>query len=620
MSDIPDRYSARTQYTEWQAAKKYWGAAAAMAKKIADKAAGDAYAGKEGVATPENYYATHSLYTKARLSSGELVPKFTSRKRDQSERVKRDEDYAAQWIKDTGFGFEFERLIDDMNNGGAVCLVRQGARKGYEQLDDPPHTTTAHRWPIRLWGCDPVASSYEAVRYAYHECIEVQEDLIAIAEANPEEWDVEAVKRMVPEDLSTERGKEITGVNRKEVTYIVMWWPHFTLPEDDPAWKGMSPETREQCHGTIFKFALCKSNGMLSFLRGGSPEFLGPPRPYYGPRQGPYVYAGFLDVPDQIRANAPLISNMGQIEQLNTHERGCDLVEARSKTVFAFDGMQEKDAQTLEDAQHGDAVRLAGLDTSKSMTIDFPGITADKRARGLELAARVRRNLGMPDTALGETTGAATLGENQIADAHLNQISEYMDRRARRLVAQVLLRVVWYAENDSRTVSQYDGNLMLGGRDRDQAVDRAHRAGMISEHERQEMLASLPESAENEQTFEDLELSVERVKQDAQSLQRFQAATEFLTVVAPMAPLFAQLGGEGFQKFMERAAVEYQVDELATVFDMEKAAEMPVPGQEEEPPRTAPAPESPVQRTSPGAKPNPGNKPEKQAVELRKGA
>ena len=617
---IPERYSAKTQYTEWQAAKKYWGAAASMAKKIADKAAGDAYAGREGVVNPENYYATHSLYMKARLSSGELIPKFTSRERDQSERVKRDEDYAAQWIKDTGFTFEFERMLDDMNNGGAVCIIRQGARKGYEQLDDPPHTTTAHRWPIKLWGCDPVASSYEAVRYAYHECIEVQDDLIAIAEASPEEWDVEAVKRMVPEDLSTERGKEITGVNRKEVTYIVMWWPHFTLPDDDEAWKGMSPETKAQCHGTVFKFALCKSNGMLSFMRGGSPEFLGPPRPYYGPRQGPYVYAGFLDVPDQIRANAPLIANMGQIEQLNQHERGCDLIESRSKTVFAYDGMNEKDAKTLEDSQHGDAVRLAGLDNTKSATIDFPGITADKRARGLELGARVRRNLGMPDTALGEASGAATLGENEIADAHLNQITEYMDRRARRLVAQVLLRVVWFAENDSRTVSQYDGNIMLGGRDRDQAIERVSRAGMITEGERQEMLQEVPEADENEQTFEDLELSVERVKQDAQSLAKFQAATEFLTVVAPMAPLFAQLGAAGFQKFMERAAVEYQVDELATIFDMDAASEMPVPGQEEEPPRTSPAPEPPTRSTSPGAKPSPGNKPEKQAVQLRKGA
>jgi hypothetical protein len=93
-----------------------------------------------------------------------------------------------------------------------------------------------------------------------------------------------------------------------------------------------------------------------------------------------------------------------------------------------------------------------------------------------------------------------------------------------------------------------------------------------------------------------------------------------VAMLASSSSMTSSSGGEGFQAFMERAAVEYQVDELATVFDMEKAAEMPVSGQEEEPPRTAPAPESPVQRTSPGAKPNPGNKPEKQAVELRKGA
>lgn len=46
----------------------------------------------------------------------------------------------------------------------------------------------------------------------------------------------------------------------------------------------------------------------------------------------------------------------------------------------------------------------------------------------MELRARVRRNLGMPDFAAGEATGAATLGENQIADAHLETVTNHLTR------------------------------------------------------------------------------------------------------------------------------------------------------------------------------------------------
>jgi hypothetical protein len=615
----------RAMYAEFEFAKRYWDAGATLARSISRKAAGEAFWGgdKAELPNPENYYGTHTLHTKASLGSGQLVPRFSTKKRDQSERVEENEAFCRQWSLDTQFDREYERVIDRMCNGYAWGLVSQVPRRGYEQIDDGPNTPAVDLLRPQLAGCDPIGGTFPSARYVYHVCIHVHSELVSIAESAPDEWNVDAVRRMKTETTSSMRGAVVQGIDRKEVSYVSMWVPGYTLPPGDKAWAGVDEKTRAKCHGTIFKFAVCRPNTILGFFR-DQPDMIAPPRPYYGPRQGPYVYDGFLDVPDEVRHSSPLIANMGQIEQLNAQERANDLIEQRAKTVFAYDGMSADDAQTLEDAKHGDAVRLAGLDSTKSATIDFPGITGDKRARSLELAARVRRNLGMPDTALGEASGAATLGENQIADAHLQAITEMLDRRACRWAAQVFLRVAWFAENDSRTIVEQDGEVLIGGRGRDdgeQGIERAARSKMITEAERQEMLRALPPEGEEEISFDDLGIIVERVKQDGQSLARFQQSTEFLTVVAPLVPLIAQAGGggEGFQKYMERAADEYGVSEMASVFDMQAAADMAMEaaGAAEEA-RTAPAPEQPVARTAPGQSRTQKNKPEAQAVKLRK--
>lgn len=607
-------------YKEFEAARKYWLAGSQLASELSKKCAGEAYSGRtKDVATPENYVYTHTLHTTARLTSGTQRPRYTTKKRDMSARVEEHEEFGRRWARDTRWDAEFERCVQDMCNGGAVALVAQRARRGYEHFQDPPQTPSATRIPGHLWGCDPLATSFETIRYAFHLCIEYHPDIVAVAEQD-KSWNLEAVRAMVKEPMSNARNVPRYGVNRDEVTYVVMWVPGHRLPESDPVWQEMAPELREKCHGTIFTFGLCSKPAWLGLATKESPEYLRKPRPYFGPRQGPYVYGGFLNVPNEVRTTAPLIANLGQIEQLNAQVRSNDKIANAAKTGVFVDGMSPDHSVAVQNFEHGEWVQVPGLDKQRFEIVTIPGITADARARELELGARVRRNLMMPDTALGEASGAATLGENQIADSHLSMVTAYMDRKALDFSAQVFLRVAYWVENDARTVVAHDGGIMIGGRTREDmrnGIGRLRRVNMIDEAEMADMLAMLPEEDGAPVSFDDLDITVERVRQDNESLQKFTAATGFMMQVAELATTGI---APGLQALLDRAADEYGVAEIAQVFDLEAAAEVAAKANEPKPePRTVAPPEFKPRTTgAPTAKGRtPANKPEAQAAKLR---
>lgn len=615
--DLPDHVQPKNLYAEWVTARAYWKPAVLAALDIAKRAAGDMYAGKPMVSQPENYWYTHTLHTKAKLTQGTMNPRFTTKKRDVSERVENLEAFCRQWDKDTGFAYEFERLVDDLCNGGAVALVQQKKRKGLEQFDDPPWTPSAKRLDMRLWACDPVGGTYEAARHAEHACIHLHSELIAIAEENPQEWDLDAVKRMHTEPIASIRGLVPgVGVDRKEVTYLTMWVRDFTLPDSDPVWQKVD---KAKCHGTVFRIALCDS--LFGILQ--TPELLGPPTPYYGPRTGPYVYEGFLDVPNEVRKSSPLIANGNLIEMLNATERSINLLANSAKTLTVVDGQPNADPtvinadglNAIEDAQHGEIVRVPGFSRDRMETIQFGGPPPELIAWADRLRSAVRRNLGQPDTGMGEVGSGSTLGENQIADANLALITEAMDARAKRMAGRVYITAAWFAENDSRTVSQYDGETMYGGStkaDMEMAARRALGVNMIRQEQFDEDVANMPDDEGEALSFEELDVTVERVKTDPQSLHRFMQATEWVVQMTQLAPLYKQMGAyEGFLKLAERAGDELQVTEIGSLFPAEE--DMPETLETEEaPPREMAAQEQPQMRSSPGARPTQGgSKPEK---------
>jgi len=603
----------RGLYREFDAARSHWNKVQAIRAKMIARYVTPAYSGSEGQQNSENFHYAFVLHMTARLTSGVMVPHFTSEKRDQDERVKGLEEYCKQWIQDTGFERENERCIVDMCFGDAVALVKQKARRGYEQHDDPPMTPTGERFPIGLWGCDPYATKYpDNARYAYHICIDLKSDLLAMAEAD-DTWDMGIIRRL--SDRPAFRSSSDFTSERKEVAYVCMWVPGYELPADDPAWESVD---RDKCNGTIFT--------LTSQSEDGIPQFIRRPMPYFGPRIGPYVYEGFLLVPDQVRTLSPLQANNGQIEELNAQVRANNKLGRNAKTVTVLDSAEPAHEMRLQNAEHGDFLAIAGVREDQVHSIEIGNISNEARAREMELRAQTARGLNLPDLAYGEVTGAGTATENNLAAQQLAATTEFFDRGGQRIARGVLIRVAWFADQDERTVSQRDGNLIVGGQTRDagyRAVDRAQRVGMVGPEDATQMRSDVEQSPDVEhRMFEDLEITIERVKRDPVSLAKFQQATEFIIAVAPIVPAMASYA-PGLQAFFDRAGDEFGISEVSGVFDMDAAVEFQKQQehvQEQAAPRSmpAPTPATPRPNASVGSRSEAkAKKPENKAVKLR---
>lgn len=584
-------------YREVEAARVHWERCNMLGARMISRYTTPAYHGSDGTPAPENYHYLFTLHTMARLTLGRIEPRFTSKRREASERVRGLEDFCRRWVHDTNWESESERCKLDMCfYGSGVAVFRQKPRRGYEQLDDPPNTPQGLRLPPGMWFCDPLASCYEEVRHAEHVEITFKNDLIAEAEED-KTWDLDAIKAMVEAGsfANSLRQKSGFSINRKEVVYYCIWVPGYELPDSDEFWKGVDARERKKYHGTVFTLGACAGENGL----GSEPRFIRKPQGYFGPRQGPYCFAGFLSVPDQVRKLSPLVANDGLIEQLNAQERSNDRLAENAKTLIFVDALTPDVIGAIERAKHGQTVPIPGFDKTRFAVEVIGGPQPESILRGKELRSRVARNLSIPDIASGEVTGTGTATENALAGENMDMTADFLDRSALSIDEQMILRVAWCADQDDSSVVETDSDVYMGGSTKDEklrALRRVTNAGMLPVEKAipaAEELREMPETVEG--SFDDLEIRVERVRSDPQSRAKLTEAWNLALQVGGALPVLSQYA-PGVQQMMERSADELGVSELAAIFDPEAAAEFQQEQQElanapaEAAPRTLPAP------------------------------
>lgn len=610
-------------YREVEAARIYWDRANAIGSRMIQRYTTPAYSGSDGAPAPENYHYHFVLNTMARLTMGRIEPRFATERRDASDRVRGLEDFCRRWVQDTGWDNESERCKLDMCfYGSAAAVFVQKARAGYEQFDDPPQTPIGNRLPPGMFGADPLASSWEEVRHAYHIVVDFKNDLIKQAETEKGVgWDIEAIKSMSESGsfANSLRNKGDYSINRKEVAHYQIWVPGYELPDNDPFWRGVDDRERKKYHGTIFRLAACHAtSGGASTV----PRFICKPQGYFGPRQGPYCFAGFLTVPDQVRKLSPMVANDGQIEQLNAQVRANDVLATKAKTGFVMNGVTEDANVAFRNFKHGEAFIVPGFDKAQFERLEVGGPGPEAIQREMELRSRVARALAIPDIAQGQVTGTGTATENALAGQHQDMTADFLDRKALSIDEQMIMHVAWCADQDDSTTIQSDGEVHVGGstpQEHWRAIDRVQRVGMIdaegAKEQKSRVLQTALDSPDSPDTsFDDLEIKIERIRQDPQSRAKLTEAWNLALQVAPVLPLMAQFA-PGFQAMMERSADELGIAELGTLFDAAAAQQVAEEQQEQaeaqaETPRTMPAPKTAgaagggFQRKQPGAETN----------------
>ena len=572
------KVTAQNLYDEVQAAQRYCEKHREWFGRQVQRYASPFYgrfSGKEEY-FPENYYYSYVAHTVARLTA--IEPKIRlSTARDQA-RVQALEDAGNRWILDTNYQREREKLGTDFCFAWSVAIVTQGARTGFEQAEDPVMTPKAVRLSPRRFGWDPLSLSIEEARYMYHVMIRDKDDILEDAKDEKSGWIKENIES-VPTDIDAKgvRNKYEYGEtpSRNEVIYYEIWVPEYTLPEDDDFWSGMSKEEKTRYHGTIFTVAWASEDGK------GQAAYLRDPRPFFGPRWGPYIVGGQYTVPDESAPLSALTANEGQIQELNNQARANNNAAQRRKTLALVDGLKPAMINKLAAAPDGDIVAVSGIEKNKVIEIEVGGASQDAQAREFELRGRVDRNLAMGDAVRGQVSGAGTATENAIAAQANSALTSFVDMKFMQFEMRLFRSVLWYFDQDERSVLPLgrEYGVFVGGQSPEQmseGIRRAVKAGYMPRDQGDAMIQMLGQMTDTDEegsgmSFDDLEIHIDAVRNDGSEVQKMIAASN---AVMQMLPAVMSIPFWDWKSWLKRWGEAFNMPDLDQYLNLDAAAEM----------------------------------------------
>jgi hypothetical protein len=572
------KVTAQNLYDEVQAAQRYCEKHREWFGRQVQRYASPFYgrfSGKEEY-FPENYYYSYVAHTVARLTA--IEPKIRlSTARDQA-RVQALEDAGNRWILDTNYQREREKLGTDFCFAWSVAIVTQGARTGFEQAEDPVMTPKAVRLSPRRFGWDPLSLSIEEARYMYHVMIRDKDDILEDAKDEKSGWIKENIES-IPTDIDAKglRNKYEYGEtpSRNEVIYYEIWVPEYTLPEDDDFWSGMSKEEKTRYHGTIFTVAWASEDGK------GQAAYLRDPRPYFGPRWGPYIVGGQYTVPDESAPLSALTANEGQIQELNNQARANNNAAQRRKTLALVDGLKPAMINKLAAAPDGDIVAVSGIEKNKVIEIEVGGASQDAQMREFELRGRVDRNLAMGDAVRGQVSGAGTATENAIAAQASSALTSFVDMKFMEFEKRLFRSVLWYFDQDERSVLPLgrEYGVFVGGQSPEQmseGIRRAVKAGYMPRDQGDAMIQMLGQMTDTDEegsgmSFDDLEIHIDAVRNDGSEVQKMIAASN---AVMQMLPAVMSIPFWDWKSWLKRWGEAFNMPDLDQYLNLDAAAEM----------------------------------------------
>ena len=508
---------------------------------------------QEHYAAENHYYEYISLVVPRLVFDNPRVRVTTRRPGTQDVVAKAIRHGLNRWIRDTKFRKILTELATDMLFSYGVGLITEEENKGLRPKKDvideaTPMWPTCTRIPQERFIIDPVATSWEDARFMGHKWIRDKEDLIQQAKDNPDEgWDLEAVKGL---STTTDAGhlgrkKNDDTPDREEVVCYEIWIPEIDTKDSLGGSAGF--------HGSIYTLAVI-SEGSNDEKKAA---FIREPRPYYGPRWGPYVMFGVYGVPSSIYPLSPLIAIEGQIEELNRHAESASRSAEQYKRLIFVDDTDPKFVQRVKDGTHHFVIPVNGLEKQRVVQAEIGGMTP-AQLQYLQVARdRLDRNSGISDAQRGNIEGRGTATEVTVAAEASTIRLAFMKQQFSDAVEKVLQTVAWFFYHDDRVV------LPLGPEaERDLGVPEPWLVG--GEHD--------PESGA---TFDDLELEIEpySMERSTEGTQQ-QKMMQLVNVILETAPLVPQLPYVNWDELYHRLGDTFNQDDLGSLIDVNIAMQM----------------------------------------------
>ena len=410
----------------------------------------NSYTDAEDYAPENTYYEYMSLMIPKLIFDNPRV-QVKSRKPGPANDVAQAMRYGLnRWVRDCTLRKKLVELATDMLFTYGIAVVREDYNNTTGMAVETPETEEQEpskpMWPVverisqREFLMDPGCSRFSDAMFMGHEVRRKRKDLLEQARENPDQgWDEEAIKMAVAADPVKDRHNTKYTPERDEIVFYEVWVPSYELDE--------SPGSVQGFHGTIVTLCAAKSP------EGSTPmgKFLRKPRPYYGPRTGPYSMFGCYKVPDSPIPLSPLTAVECQVAELNRHVRAASNAMLRHKRLVGVN--DSRTAQLVKDTGH-DYVTVVPFEDGRAQVQEFElGGQTEQQALWIRTCReRADRALGMDEALRGAVSGAGTATEHTIASEAANARIAYIKQAFTDSVTALLEKVGFYMYHDDRIV------------------------------------------------------------------------------------------------------------------------------------------------------------------------
>lgn len=348
-----------------------------------------------------------------------------------------------RWTVDDDLKTALEDLAVDYNFAWAVALVTARPRLDVAEFEDSalwPQVSRVSPWDF---GYDHRAKSWRNARMLWHEYRLDKDDALASARADrklPKEqregWISAALEELSttndPPHRKMERawiGKQ-DGPDREQIRVLEVFLPGMRLSG--------SPGPEDGFNGTVLTIG-CNSTA-------SSGVYLKPPKPFHGPRWGPYTVFGTYIVPDCPFPLSLLMAAAGHIAESSRISQAIDNQVKNYKRMLLIAAGAPELAKIIKSGVNDhvySARQVAELDKFVR-EYEHGGTTPGNIAAEQRSVNRRNRILGLDEVQRGNVTGKGTATEVQLAvEAALGR-QGYVQSRFQDGVRRVGKTVAWY--------------------------------------------------------------------------------------------------------------------------------------------------------------------------------
>lgn len=357
-----------------------------------------------------------------------------------------------RWARDFGLRTVLTEVATDMLLGFGVCLVRPDhlEKQAMAPGTDAPRQERDTRWPTceriapRRFFMDPQTERWDDCRFYGHMWRIDKEDLVDLALNQASEgWNIDAIEQLTyGENPNAKHGYGYKGgPNREEVYCYEIFVPEANL--DD------APSEKAGFHGAIYTIGCNQPLGSID--DDARATFVRKPRPFYGPRTGPYILFGAYKVPDNPYPLAPLTAVEAQVRELNDQVLAASSSMMKHKRIVGVN--DPRTAQLVKNVEH-DYVAVVPFEDGKALVQEFVmGGQTDQQANWIATCRnRADRVLGMDEALRGAVSGAGTATEHSIASEAANTRIAFIKQNFTNSVVKLLNGVAFYLYHDDDIV------------------------------------------------------------------------------------------------------------------------------------------------------------------------